>query len=126
MEETMAAKTVDEYIAGLDGWQKDVATQVRGIVTGAAPEAKESIKWAQPVYEENGPFSYFKAFKNSVNFGFWRGIDIDDPKGLLEGSGDKMRHVKLTGTKDVDEAAFAAFVKQAVKLNQEKGDPTKG
>jgi hypothetical protein len=37
-----------------------------------------------------------------------------------------MRHVKLTGTKDVDEDAFAAFVKQAVKLNQEKGDPTKG
>jgi len=126
LEETMAAKTVDEYIDGLEGWQKDVAAQVRGIVTSTAPEAKESIKWAQAVYEANGPFSYFKAFKNSVNFGFWRGVDIDDPKGLLQGSGEKMRHVKLTGTNDIDEEAFAAYVKQAVKLNLEKGDPTKG
>jgi hypothetical protein len=122
----MAAKTVDEYIDGLEGWQKDVAAQVRGIVTTAAPEAKESIKWAQAVYEVNGPFSYIKAFKNSVNFGFWRGVDIDDPKGLLQGSGEKMRHVKLTGTADIDKEAFGAYVKQAVTLNLEKGDPTKG
>lgn len=122
----MAAKTVDEYIDSLEGWQKDVATQVRGIVTGTAPEAKESIKWAQAVYEVNGPFSYMKAFKNSINFGFWRGVDINDPKGLLQGSGEKMRHVKLTGTNDIDEEAFAAYIKQAVKLNLEKGDPTKG
>lgn len=122
----MAAKTVDEYINSLDGWKKDVAAQVRGIVTAAAPEAKESIKWAQAVYEANGPFAYIRAFKNSVNFGFWRGVDIDDPQDLLQGSGEKMRHVKLTGLSDVDEEAFAAFVKQAVQLNLEKGDPTKG
>ena len=122
----MAAKTVDEYIDGLEGWKKDVATRVRGIVTEAAPEAKESVKWAQAVYEVNGPFSYIKAFKNSVNFGFWRGVDIDDPKGLLQGSGEKMRHAKLTGIGDVDEEAFVGYVKQAVQLNLEKGDPTKG
>ena len=122
----MAAKTVDEYIDGLEGWKSDVAARVRNVVTNTAPEAKESIKWAQPVYEINGPFCYMKAFINSVNFGFWRGIDIDDPKGLLQGSGDKMRHVKLEGVDDVDEETFASFVSQAVKLNLEKGDPTKG
>mgnify|MGYP001829200590 CR=1 FL=1 len=122
----MAAKTVNEYIEGLDGWKKDVAAEVRGIVAAAAPEAKESIKWAQVVYETNGPFSYIRAFKNSVNFGFWRGVDIDDPKGLLQGSGEKMRHVKLAGMADVDQETFAGYVKQAVTLNLEKGDPTKG
>ena len=122
----MAAKNVDEYIEGLGGWKTEVAGRVRAIVTNAAPEAKESIKWAQPVYELNGPFSYMKAFKNSVNFGFWRGIDLDDPQGLLQGTGEKMRHVKLTGLEDIDDEAFAAFVKQAVALNLEKGDPTKG
>ena len=70
----MAAKTVDEYIAGLEGWKSDVGAELQRIVRAAAPDAKESIKWAQPVYESDGPFSYFKAFKNSVNFGFWRGV----------------------------------------------------
>ena len=122
----MAAKNVDEYIDGLGGWQTDVATRVRAIVINVAPEAKESIKWAQPVYELNGSFAYMKAFKNSVNFGFWRGIDLDDPQGLLQGTGEKMRHVKLAGLEDIDDEAFAAYVQQAVALNLEKGDPTKG
>ncbi len=43
---------------------------------------------AQPVYENNGPFAYIKAFKNSVNFGFCRGIDLEDPENLLQGTGD--------------------------------------
>ena len=122
----MATKTVDEYIARLDGWQAEVGSRLRSIVLGAAPEAKESIKWSQPVYEINGPFCYFKAFKTSLNFGFWRGVDLDDPKGLLQGSGDKMRHVKLTRVEDIDQSAFADFVRQAAQLNLEKGDPTKG
>ncbi len=122
----MADKTVDGYIAGLESWQAEIVSQVRGIILQAAPHAKESIKWAQPVYESGGPFAYMKAFKKAVNFGFWRGIDLDDPKGILEGSGDKMRHVKLTSLEDIDAAQFADFVRQAVELNQVKGDPTKG
>ena len=122
----MADKTVDEYIEQLDGWKADVAVRVRQVVLEAAPEAQESIKWAQPVYETVGPVCYFKAFKNSVNFGFWRGADIVDPKGLLQGSGEKMRHVKLTAVDDIDGDAFADFVRQAVQLNHTKGDPTKG
>jgi len=122
----MAAKSVDDYIEGLGGWKTDAAARVRTIVNDAAPETKESIKWAQPVFEHHGPFAYIKAFKNSVNFGFWRGVDIEDPQGLLQGSGEKMRHVKLESLDDVDEKVFAAFVKQAVQLNIDKGDPTKG
>ena len=122
----MTEKTVDAYIAGLEGWKAEVASKVRLIVLEVAPDAVESIKWAQPVYESNGPFCYMKAFKNSVNFGFWRGVELEDPEGLLQGSGEKMRHVKLAGIKDVDEAALAGFVRQAVQLNLSKGDPTKG
>ena len=122
----MSEKSVDDYITGLDDWKGEVVSAVRSIIRNNAPEAKESIKWAQPVYEINGPFCYIKAFKNSVNFGFWRGVDIDDPGGLLQGSGEKMRHVKLTSLGDVNEKVFSGFVKQSVGLNLVKGDPTKG
>ena len=121
----MTEKTVDGYITGLEGWKGEIVSRVRQIVLGTAPDAKESIKWAQPVYESNGPFAYIKAFKSAVNFGFWRGVDIEDPEGLLQGSGDKMRHVKLTSMADIDEKALADFVSQALELNRTKGDPTK-
>ena len=121
----MAGKTVDAYIAQLEEWQAEIVSKVRTIILEAAPEADESIKWAQPVYEVNGPFAYIKAFKNSVNFGFWRGVDIHDPHGLLQGTGEKMRHIRLTSPEDIDGEAFTDFIHQAVKLNLSKGDPTK-
>ena len=122
----MSEKTVESYIAQLEEWQAEIVSQVRQIILEAAPEADESIKWAQPVYDINGPFAYIKAFKNSVNFGFWRGVDINDPQGLLQGSGEKMRHFKLTSLDEINPPVFTEFVQQAVKLNLTKGDPTKG
>jgi hypothetical protein len=117
--------TVDAYISQLESWQAEIVSEVRKIILTAVPEASEAFKWAQPVYSLNGPFAYIKAFKNSVNFGFWRGVDINDPGGMFEGSGEKMRHVRLTSIDDIDQRVFADFVKQAVNLNLSKGDPTK-
>ena len=121
----MAAKSVEEYISSLVDWKGEIVVELREIILSVSPEVKESIKWAQPVYESNGPFSYIKAFTNSVNFGFWRGVDLKDPKGKLQGSGDKMRHIKITKPTDIDRKVFGGFVRQAIKLNEELGDPTK-
>jgi hypothetical protein len=126
MEVYVAEITVDKYIAGLENWQAEIVSEVRQIILTAAPEADESVKWAQPVYEINGPFAYIKAFKNSVNFGFWRGVDINDPELLLQGSGEKMRHFKLTSLEDINRPVFTDYIQQAIKLNLTKGDPTKG
>jgi hypothetical protein len=121
----MTEKAVDSYIRELEGWKGEVVSRVRQIILNAAPEANESIKWAQPVYESDGPFAYIRAFQNTVNFGFWRGIDIKDPKGRLQGSGGKMRHVKLSSLDDIDESTFSDLIRQAIEMNRLKGDPTK-
>ena len=103
-----------------------IISRLREIIQQAAPGVKETIKWSQPVYENNGPFAYIRAFQNAVNFGFWRGVDLSDPKGLLQGSGGKMRHVKLTSLDDIDENTFIDFVRQSIELNKARGDSTKG
>ncbi len=36
-----------------------------------------------------------------VNLGFHRGAELDDPHRLLEGTGAKMRHVKIRSTADL-------------------------
>ena len=118
-------KTVQAYIDKLDGWRAEAVAKLDQLVTAAAPKCVSGIKWAQPVYEQGGPFAYIKAHKNHVNFGFLWGVDLPDPQGLLEGTGDKMRHVKITSTSDIQPAALKALVKAAVKLNQTHGDPTK-
>ena len=118
-------RTVEDYIAGLGDWRAETVTELRAIIRTAAPEASETIKWAQPVYEWHGPFAYIKAFPRAVNIGFWRGVDLADPQGLLEGDGTRMRHVKLTAAGHVHSAQLAEWVRQAVALNEASGDPTK-
>ncbi|MGQ0600938.1 MAG: DUF1801 domain-containing protein [Anaerolineales bacterium] len=122
----MATKIVDDYIAGLPGEHGAIIKELRAIIMKAAPKAEEAVKWAQPVYSFNGPMIFIKAHAKHVNFGFWRGAQMKDAKGLLAGDGDRMRHVKLASVKDINKAAYADFVKQAMALNAKHGDPTKG
>jgi hypothetical protein len=117
--------TVEDYIAKLPDTQREIVSTLVSMVKAAAPAASLSIKWAQPVFEENGPFCYVRAFKSHVNLGFWRGVDIDAGRGQLETGGQKMAHVKITTLTDIPKKSIPQWVKAAVKLNKTEGDPTK-
>jgi hypothetical protein len=106
------------------GWQTKVIARLLALVAKAAPDATVTIKWAQPVFELNGPMAYIQVAKAHVTFGFWRGAELADPAGLLEG-GDRMKHVKIKEAGAIDETQLAAFVRAAADLNRAKGDPTK-
>lgn len=58
-------------------------------------------------------FGYVEAFHAHANVGFFLGAALDDPAGLLDGTGKRMRHVKLHWGRPVDEAALAALVTAA-------------
>ena len=58
-------------------------------------------------------FAYVNAFRAHVNVGFFRGAEIADADGLLEGTGRFMRHVKLGPGRDVDAAALTQLIKTA-------------
>jgi hypothetical protein len=117
--------SIAEYINDLDKDNGTIVEELVSIVKKAAPKEDSGIKWSQPVFwSDNGPFCFIKAHKNHVNIGFWRGADMKDPQELLEGTGKKMRHIKITAKQDIDEKAITDFVKQGVKLNNELGDPS--
>lgn len=117
----MAAGSVNQYIQMQEEWAAEIIKEIRSIIGEYAPNSTETIKWAQPVYEEEGPFAFIKAFKKNVNFGFWRGVQLDDPRGLLQGTGEKMRHIKVFSVNEIDRDAFGALVGQAVELNRKHG-----
>ena len=58
-------------------------------------------------------FAYANAFKAHVNVGFFRGAELADPDGLLEGTGKFMRHVKLRPGQQVNDAALKRLVHAA-------------
>jgi hypothetical protein len=60
-------------------------------------------------------FAYVDAFTAHVNVGFFRGAELADPAGLLEGTGKSMRHVKLRPGVDIDAAALVGLIESAYK-----------
>jgi hypothetical protein len=119
-------KTVDEYIAAFDDWRTDAMKRLREVVKEGAPHSAVGIKWAQPVWEWNGPMIWMKAYPKHVDIGFWRGTEMDDPKKVLTGEGERMRHIKITSVDEIPADALRELVKQAVQLNTAKGNPTLG
>jgi len=54
-------------------------------------------------------------YRDHVNLMFPRGVDLNDPNGLLEGSGKAMRHVKLRMLGDLDKPGVRQLIVQAKK-----------
>ncbi|MCA9586469.1 MAG: DUF1801 domain-containing protein, partial [Myxococcales bacterium] len=113
------------YVDGLAGWQADAVRELCGLVTRLAPTATCAIKWGQVVFELGGPFAFVKPARAHLTFGFWRGTQLDDPSGVLEGSGTMMRHVKIGGIDHLASLPLQSFVLQAVALNATHGNPTR-
>lgn len=60
-------------------------------------------------------FAYVNAFKAHAAVGFFTGAFLPDPAGLLEGSGKRMRHVKLWPGVAVDTAALETLIDAAYR-----------
>ena len=117
--------TVGEWIAQLPEPERGVVEHLAACLSAAAPDATAVLKWGQPVWESNGPLAYVKPFSRSVNIGFWRGAQLDDPDRLLSGDGTRMRHLKLAPGDPIPEAAIKSWMRQAVLLNDRLGTPVR-
>lgn len=58
-------------------------------------------------------FAYVNAFTSHVNVGFFRGAELTDPAGLLQGTGKSMRHVKLAPGTEIDASALTRLIDDA-------------
>ena len=69
---------------------------------------------------EDVPFGYVNVFKALVIVGFFFGAELKDPTGLLEGSGKRMRHVKLKPGSERDSSSLIALIAAAYRDVKER------
>jgi hypothetical protein len=59
-------------------------------------------------------YAYIGVQNSHINLGFYHGATLRDPDGLLEGSGKKLRHVKVRDVAATKTTALAALLRQAI------------
>jgi hypothetical protein len=75
------------------------------------PDVRELLHDGCPTAcEGEAAFAYVNAFRAHVNIGFYFGAELPDPACLLEGSGKRMRHVKVRWGSGVNAAALSELI----------------
>jgi hypothetical protein len=110
-----AYATFQAYLADQPPANQAIIKKLRSFVKRVDPKLKESVKWGNGCWlKEASPVAYVYAAKDHTQFGFFSGSRLSDPKGLLEGNGQWVRHIKIRKASDIDETAFASLLRQAV------------
>jgi hypothetical protein len=107
---------------------KATVEAARRVVKSIAPKAEEiPYRMAEPKssrtmwklyrYAVDGEnVAGIGTFPDHANLYFYRGVDLDNGSGLLQGGGKEMRSITLRSPAEVERPAVKAMVKKAFRL----------
>jgi hypothetical protein len=117
--------TFEEAILRSNRQVQEIAEALRQLIIDVYPDVVE-VPWPKQgiIGYGVGPkkmsehFCYIGAHSNHVNLGFYFGAELVDPEGLMEGTGKKLRHIKVRTVEDVGRSALRQLIQ--VSLNERK------
>lgn len=85
-----------------------------GRLRDCGPDIRELVHDGCPVAcAQDIALGYVNVFTSHVSVGFFLGADLDDPAGLLQGTGKRMRHAKLRADRPSATAALERLIEDA-------------
>jgi hypothetical protein len=112
---------VQAYIAAMPGWKCDVGRRLDALIVRTVPGVSKAVKWNSPFYgiEGQGWFLSFHCFTKYVKVAFFQGASLRPvPPGSSKHK--EVRYLDIHEDDQLDEAQFAAWVKQASQLPGER------
>ncbi len=102
--------------------KKIIAQMLDELVLRAAPDSRTVPKYGGMLYtlkpdDKEGQFCGIFVYKNHVNLSFANGTSLEDPAGVLLGTGKFRRHINFGSADEVDAKVLVALLKQSAKLS---------
>ena len=118
----MVSSALDELLGNHINRVRNVSLALRDLVLETVSEADERVcADARSIgYHMRGgkePFCTVAPCRSHVNLYFPRGVDIEDPKQLLEGTRETMRHIKIRTVTDIKPRVLAPLIAAAAALD---------
>ena len=120
--------TFDDLLEITEESLRPIVTALREVIVSVDPNTCEVVRLGDRAATYGvGPrkmldgYAYIFPYKRWVNLGFYQGVDLADPEGLLEGTGAKMRHVKIRSMDDANWTAVRLLVKGALERRKASG-----
>ncbi len=104
-----------EFLKGVPPEHHAIIKELDSLVREAAPDLVPSLKWRNLTYHDKRNACALIDHRQHVNLQIWGGADLDDPRGLLLGTGKGMRHIRFVVGGMINRAAVVAVIQQAAK-----------
>ena len=121
--------TFEELLATMVPVMQPIAQELRKVVIEVDPHTVEVVRLGDSAASYGlGPkkmsesYVYISGHQNWVNLGFYKGADLADPAGLLEGSGKKLRHIKIHSVEEAQKTAVRQLIMQAINERKQALD----
>jgi hypothetical protein len=114
------SQLIDARIKELGDWRGEMLSRIRELIKQADPDVVEEWKWrGVPVWYHAGMICTGETYKSVVKVTFAKGASLEDPSGLFNSSldGNTRRAIDFHEGDTIDEKAFKALIRAAVKLN---------
>lgn len=122
MTKPSAPNLADQYFAGLTDWREQLLA-LRAVLLQS--DLTEDFKWSSPVYTlNNANVAILWGFKDRATIGFFKGVLLTDPDGLLTAPGENSRSSRIANFTDSAaisraEPALRTLIAEAVQLERE-------
>lgn len=112
---------VQEYIAAMPGWKRDVGRRIDAIIVQTIPGVEKAVKWNTPFYgvEKGNWFLGFHCITKYIKVAFFRGTSLT-PMPPIESKQKDVRYFHIFEEGGFDEIQFSDWVRQASQLPGEK------
>lgn len=117
-------KELLEFMQPFDTKVRGVALKLREFVLDTFPDTNELIYDNYNALaigyslsdKQKEMFCHIAVYGKHVNIGFDHGVDIDDPKQLLKGTGNRIRHITVTDLETFQEDEVKKMLEQAHRM----------
>ena len=98
-----------------------LADEIEGVIHEIIPKSETVQKYGGTLFtlkpeEKEGQFCGVFVHKKHVQISFSKGVELNDPSGLLLGAGKYRRHINFTTSERVNHGALQKLLKQASRL----------
>jgi len=127
MKDVATHGNFDDIVAMADDAMRPICLRLRALIVSLHKDAFE-IVWPKHRIASYGVgpkkmtehYAYIGLQKSHVNLGFYYGAILPDADGLLEGTGKKLRHLKIRSLDVVESRAVRALLKTAIAERRDR------
>lgn len=96
-----------------------IVQAVRTLAHDATPQCTERVMYGGILFAAPEQYCGVFAYSAHVSVEFGKGAELDDPHGVLEGSGKFRRHIKLHALADIASKRLKNYVENACRISVE-------